>query len=80
MATAMQEMTATAQEVSGHAAKVAELTREENGDVGNGLQTMRLAQGSVTRLAGQVEKLLRPFKSWQTTPMPLVRRLMLTAG
>ncbi|MBK8971406.1 MAG: methyl-accepting chemotaxis protein [Hahellaceae bacterium] len=56
MATAMQEMAATAQGVAGHAANAADLTKAVSDDVDDSLNTMRAAQGSVSRLAEQVEE------------------------
>lgn len=55
IAAAMQEMTATAQEVASHASTAAGLTVEADSASNDGLKTMHQAQSSINRLAEQVE-------------------------
>ncbi|UZE95896.1 methyl-accepting chemotaxis protein [Alkalimarinus alittae] len=55
IAAAMQEMTATAQEVASHASTAAGLTVDADSASSDGLKTMHQAQSSINRLAEQVE-------------------------
>ncbi|WP_250656468.1 methyl-accepting chemotaxis protein [Alkalimarinus coralli] len=55
IAAAMQEMTATAQEVASHASTAAGLTVDADTASSDGLDTMHQAQSSINRLAEQVE-------------------------
>ncbi|MFD2230813.1 methyl-accepting chemotaxis protein [Alkalimarinus sediminis] len=55
IAAAMQEMTATAQEVASHASTAAGLTVDADTASNDGLKTMHQAQSSINRLAEQVE-------------------------
>ncbi len=55
IAAAMQEMTATAQEVASHANTAAGLTVDADTASTDGLDTMHKAQGSINRLSEQVE-------------------------
>lgn len=54
IASAMTEMSATAQEVAGHAASAANLAQEADTAAKDGVNTMSSAQASITQLAAQI--------------------------
>jgi len=54
IASAMTEMSATAQDVSGHAASAAGIAQEADAAAKDGVQTMAAAQSSINQLASQI--------------------------
>lgn len=62
IASAMTEMSATAQEVAGHAASAANLAQEADEAAKDGVQTMVSAQQSINRLATQISDTVEVVK------------------
>jgi methyl-accepting chemotaxis protein len=62
IASAMTEMSATAQEVAGHAASAANLAQEADEAAKDGVQTMGSAQESINRLATQISDTVEVVK------------------